>query len=340
MSRPEQVGALDLVPGNTRLRARLGALLAPDELATAASAGLPALATALSTRGFPVPSGARAGPALRSALLVCVDNRRNDLLRAAVAAYSGRAGVLVEALLEEDDRADLVTMLRGAAAAAPAPVVLAAVRAVGRFDRDTVAAVVSDEPAALVPRLLARRLPDPETALAVGHVWRRFELHRDSAELEASVAAAHAMATERRLRTFGPAAAPVLRHLHLRRDAVNVVAAVRLRAAEDPTASPFLPAGRVPHAALRAIVAGREAATVVTPDWRRAVAAAERRGADALARAVDEVVDAAARNAAWRSDPLGASVPVAYVAAVRREARELRRVVVQAPEGRSAPVPS
>jgi vacuolar-type H+-ATPase subunit C/Vma6 len=331
VTRADPGAGLDLVPGNTRLRARLAALGPPDPPGTAART-MPELTAALRALGCEVPTGIADRHPLRAALLAAVDARRDTQLRAAVAAYPGRARLLVQALLDEDDRADLVTLLRAAATGQAAPAVLPALRAVGRFDPPTLREIVSGDPEAVVPRLLAGRLPDPDTALALGHAWRRFELHQDLAELESSVAAAHAEATRRRVRAFGPAAAPVLRQLARRRDAVNLVTAVRLRAAGSAANGQFLPAGDLPLTALRAVAAGREAAAVVPAAWRAAVAAAELRGAEAAARAIDDAVDAAARNPVWRVDPLGAGVPVAYVAAVRQQARALRQLVVLTPD--------
>ncbi len=71
--------------------------------------------------------------------------------------------------------------------------------------------------------------------------------------------------------------------------------------------------------------------------WRRGtacrgdrVARAAGGGVEAVARTLDEVVEAAALRPARRTDPLGASVPVAYVVAVTAEARALRRAVLPA----------
>lgn len=327
--------APDFIPGNTRLRARLADLVSDEQTAALVGCTLPELTEALRSVGVATGTASRGTPrpgeASRAELLAAVDLRRDGLLRAAAAAYQGEARDLVQALFDEDDRADLIALVRAAAAGAPAGLALSSVRAVGRFDEATVRDLVGGEPEAIVARLVAGRLPDPDTAGAVARAWERFALHTDLAELEATVAYVHADATRRRVAALGAAAAPVAHHLAHRRDALNLSAAVRLRDADFPGKG-FLPEGTVPLAGLRAVVAGREVAAVAPSRWRVAAAAAEPRGPEPLARALDDLVEGAARDPSWRMEPLGARVPVAYVAKVRHEARQLRRLVVLAPD--------
>ncbi|GLP76599.1 hypothetical protein TUM20983_37090 [Mycobacterium antarcticum] len=325
----------DLVAGNTRLRARLRELVSGEQAEALAGRPLPDLAETL--RGVGVTAGPAAGrvgeptEAWRAELLAAVDTRRNGLLRAAAAAYQGAARGLVEALFDTEDRADLVTLLRAAATATPAQAVLGAVHAVGRLDAAAMRDLVAGEPDAIVPRLLTARLPDPDTAAVLARAWERYTLHTDLAELEATVAVAHAEATRRRVAAMGVVGAPVAEHLARQRDAVNLVAAVRLRGANPPP-SVFLPAGHVPLHHLRAVAAGRDVAAVTPARWRAAAAAAEPRGPEPLARVLDDLIDAEARHPSWRTEPLGARVPRAYVALVHHEARALRLLVVLAPD--------
>lgn len=330
---------VEFLAGNTRLRARLAQILTDDRLDGWGGRSLPELAEVLPAIGVPIADagangGADGGRALpvevtTAQVLAAVDARRDARLRAAAAAYQGSARDLVTAIFDEEDRGDLMTLLRAAATDTPVDPVPAAVYGVGRFDETTLRELVAGEPAAIVPRLVAARLPDPDTAAAVGRAWDRFALHGDLDELESTVAVAHAAATRRLVAGLGPAAAPVAEHLAHRRDAVNLVTAVRLRRATavEPY---FLPEGTVSTALLSAVASGREVATVVPVRWRAAVAAAEPRGPDALRRTLDDLVDGAARNPSWRTEPLSARVPLAYAAMVRHEAAQVRRLVVLA----------
>lgn len=310
---------VDLVPGNTRLRARWPAVLRGDQLAGLRS---PADVAAV-LRGT-----ARAGAAEPLDLLDAVDARRDDLLRAAVAAYEGTARDLVITLVSDVDRADLVTLLRGVATEAAPERILAAVRAVGRLDPATVRELVVDEPGALLARLVARRLPDPDTAHALATAWRQFELHRDLAELEVAAARAHAASTEEALTRFGPVAEPVRAHLARTRDAVNLLTAVRLRGLREATPGDLLPPGDIPLPALRAVAAGGDPAAAAPLPWRAAVGRAVVAGVEPLARALEELVEEPVLRPSRRTDPLGPSVPIAYVTAVTVEARALRRAVL------------
>ena len=318
---------VDLVPGNTRLRARWPAVLRGEQLA--GLHGPADVAAVLRAAGNRVPADA-SGRLDPSGLLEAVDGRRDDRLRAAVGAYEGAARDLVGTLVSDVDRADLVALLRGAATGAAPERILDAVRAVGRLDPVTARELVADEADALLARLVARRLPDPATAHAVAAAWRQFELHRDLAELEVAAARAHMASTLQALDRFGPVADPIRAHLARGRDAVNLVTALRLRARGEAAAGDLLPPGTVALPALRAVAAGGDVVAAAPLPWRPAIARAAGGGVEAVARTLDELVEAAALRPARRTDPLGASVPVAYVVAVTAEARALRRAVLPA----------
>ncbi|MBL8931651.1 MAG: hypothetical protein JNL54_16140 [Kineosporiaceae bacterium] len=176
MTGPRRLAAPDFVYGNTRLRARRGERPEP-----AAGTDPQAASTLLRSR-----------------------------LRGMHGLYSGAAADIVGAVLAGFDVADVVTLLRGAIGRQPAQVVLPAVLAVHRVTeaaaRDVAAA---GEAAAAVQRLREYKLPDPDTARELPGIWERYELHRDSAELErelAQTALGHRLAT---LDAYGAAAEPV-----------------------------------------------------------------------------------------------------------------------------------
>lgn len=208
----------DFVYGNTRIRARRGR---PPQTPAADPAGGPGTD----------PTAATAALATR--------------LRELPGLYQGDAAEIVGALLARYDLADVVTLLRGALGGQPAAVVLPAVLAVHRVTdaaaRDVAAA---GDPAVAVQRLVRHRLPDPQTARALPAIWQRYELHRDSAELERELALTAWRHTEAALARFGAAADPVL--AALRREHADLLDVERLRLeGGDPAATAQVEADRV-----------------------------------------------------------------------------------------------
>jgi vacuolar-type H+-ATPase subunit C/Vma6 len=320
---------VDMVAGNSRLRARWPALLGAEPLR--------GLRSAEDAAGVLLASGQAvhgSGSGLLAAVLDAVDVRRDALLRAAVHAYHGPARDLVGTLVSDLDLADIVTLLRGAATAAPPAPVRARIHRLGWFDPGPVLELLAREPAAVASGLAAQ-LPDPELARAVGRAWRDFELHADLAELEATTAGAHARGVAARLRRFGRVADPVRDHLSAVRDATNLVTALRLRSRGQVGPADLLPGGTLPAALLRAVAAGRDVVTAAPRGWRDDIRHAVGLGVEPVARALGERTTAGATHVSWRTEPLGARVPVAYVAAVRAEAAALRRAAVQRPSDRA-----
>ncbi|QJY51148.1 hypothetical protein [Pseudonocardia broussonetiae] len=89
-----------------------------------------------------------------------------------------------------------------------------------------------------------------------------------------------------------------------------------------PTSDPLRAQQRFARAI--AIAAGADVAAAAPRSWRHALERAAPDGVESLARACESAADAAARHVSWRTEPLSARVPVAYLAEVDAEARRLR----------------
>ncbi|WP_409331593.1 V0D/AC39 family V-type ATPase subunit [Trujillonella humicola] len=336
------MGRPDFVMGNTRLRARRGALLDPEQLARLAGRDLAGLAADLRTTAY--GTGMPPGPVGRQVLLEAVEERRREALRGVRAVYRGEAADVVGVLLSRYDLADTLTLLRGAAHDLPDDDVLAALHGVGALTPAAARHVVAEEAEAVVQRLAEARLPDPGTAAAARRAWERYLLHGDLAELELAVARAAAERADRLLVEVGRPAAPLRRFVAAERDAANLVAALRLgRAGTDPTEVPahLLPAGEIPVRALVAVAAGGDPASAAPAEWRGETARASTAGDLAgLGRALERHLLTAAARAGRTGDPLGVDVPLGYVAAVELETLALRRLVLTAPVAPPASTPA
>ena len=323
--------ARDLVVGNTRLRVRRTALLGAERVAGLGGRDLEGVIGQLLGTIY----GRHLDPAAadrRSAALIAVTAARRELLRAVLAVHRGPAQDVVGPLLSPYDVADVLTLLRGAAHDLPDDDVLDAVDAVGALTPAVARHVVADDPEVVVPRLVAARLPDQDTARVLPAAWERYLRHGDLAELELTVAREAAHAQDRRLADVGPLAQPVRRHLAAGRDATNVLTALRLRGDVPMTQASLLPPGELDERALLALAVDGRPGPSLPAAWR---ARLERRPdpADlpALAQELQELrlTTAVAR---YRSgDPLGADIAVGYVAAVETEARALRQLLTTAP---------
>ncbi|WNV77812.1 V-type ATPase subunit [Geodermatophilus sp. DSM 44513] len=334
MSRP------DLVTGNTRLRARRTALLDAGQLARLAERDRAGLAADLRATAYGPLLGS--GPVDRPALLRAVEERRREALRGVRTVYRGEAAEVVGVLLARYDLADTLTLLRGAAHDLPDDDVLPALHCVGALTPAGARHVVAEEAEAVVHRLAAARLPDPETAAAARRAWERYLLHGDLAELELTVARAATARADRLLAAVGRPAAPLRAFLAAERDAANLLTALRLARAgtADPGAvrAQLLLPGTVPERVLLAVAAGGDPGAAAPAAWRADLARALGTGdLPGLARTLEQRRLAAAA-AGWRTgDPLGVAVPLGYVAAVEEEARQLRELVTLAAGPRLRP---
>lgn len=323
----------DLAAGNARLRARRTALLGPERMARLAGRDLAGLVGDLRGTAYGRHLDTTATD-IRAALLSSIGEARRELLRAVVAVHRGPAGEIVGPLMAPYDVADVLTLLRGAAHDLPDEQVLDAVDAVGAVTPAAARHVVADDPEVVVPRLVAARLPDPDTARELPAAWERYLRHGDLAELELTVTRAAAQSQQRRLAPFGPRAQSVRSYLAAGRDLANVLTVLRLRGRRTNDAAvraALLPAGTLDERVLLALTANGSPAAA--PALLRARLARLSGPADlpGLAAELQQARLAAAGQRYRSGDPLGDDVPVGYVAGVEAEALALRQLVLTAP---------
>jgi vacuolar-type H+-ATPase subunit C/Vma6 len=312
----------DFIAGNTRLRARLPALLGPVDYDQLTGVSREAAAERLAATTYrPYLSRDQAGD---PRLLDAVGRRLRDLLRAVRGLYGGAAGTAVGVLLARHDLHDALALLRGARTGQPTAIRLAAVMGVGAFDQRAAADIAAaPDCTTAVLRLTAHRLPDALTARALPAAWDRYELNGDPDEFETTVAAAAIDGWTDRLERVGRAARPVLQVIRAECDRANLLAVLRDSALETPR---LLPTGLVPESALLAVRRGDpQPAVAVRPGWRQPL---EQHLGDQDLTALEWRLDVAVWRQSVlglrRGDPLGADVPVGYVLAAECEARTVR----------------
>jgi vacuolar-type H+-ATPase subunit C/Vma6 len=312
----------DFIAGNTRLRARLPALLGPVDYDQLASVSRQAAAERLAASIYrPYLNRDQVGD---RQLLEAVGRRLRDLLCGVRGLYGGIAGTAVGVLLARHDLRDALALLRGSRTGQPAAVRLAAVMGVGALDQRAAADIAAaPDGATTVIRLAAHRLPDPLTARTVPAAWERFELNGDPDEFETTIAAAAIDGWTDRLEWVGRAARPVLELVQAECDRANLLAVLRDPALEMPR---LLPIGLLPESALLAARQGdREPVVAARPGWRQPL---ERHVRDEDLAALEWDLDVAVWRQAVRGlrrgDPLGADIPVGYVLAAECEARTIR----------------
>ncbi|TDW79519.1 V-type ATPase subunit [Kribbella sp. VKM Ac-2566] len=313
----------DFITGNTRLRARLPALLGPvdyDQLAgVSGGAVAERLAASSAYRAY-----LNRDQGDDRQLLDSVGRRLRDLLRGVRGLYGGIAGAAVGVLLARHDLQDALALLRGARTGQPAAVRLAAVMGVGAIDQRAAAdiAAASDGTTAVI-RMATHRLPDTLTARALPAAWERYELTGDSDEFETTIAAAAIDGWTDRLEWIGRAARPVLELIQAECDRANLLAVLRDPALQTPR---LLPAGLVPEPALLAARRGDPQPAIATyPNWRQPLERhLHNKDLPALEWDLDVQLWRQAVRGLRRGDPLGATVPVGYVLAAECEARTIR----------------
>lgn len=318
----------DFISGNTRLRARLPALLGPVDYDQLAGVSREAAAERLAASTYrPYLTRDQVGD---RQLLEAVGNRLRYLLRGVQGLYAGTAGTAVGVLLARHDLEDALALLRGARTGQPAAVRLAAVMGVGALDQRTAADIAAaPDGATAVLRLSTNRLPDPLTAWALHAAWEHYELHGDPDEFETTIAAAAIDGWIDRLEWVGRAAHPILALVQAECDRANLLAVLLDPALETPR---LLPAGLVSESALAAARRGDpKPAVAARPGWRQPL---ERHLRDddlpALEWGLDVDLWRQAVRGLRRGDPLGADVPVGYVVAAECEARTARLLLAGA----------
>jgi vacuolar-type H+-ATPase subunit C/Vma6 len=312
----------DFIAGNTRLRARLPALLDQAEYerlsALPRDAAVEQLASTI-YRAYPTQ-----GEDAEAHLLRVVGQRLRDVLGDVRRLYVGSARSMVGVLLARHDLHDTLALLRGARGGKPTAARLSAVMGVGELDRGAAADIgAADDGATAVQRLAAHHLPDPLTARVLPAAWDRFELSSDPDEFEATVASTAITGWLTQLERAGRGARPVLELVREECDRSNLLAVLRDSAVETPH---LLPVGAISLPALLAARRGDPTAVLAArPGWSAAL--------DRPPNQPDlSVLEWDLKVAHWRQavrqirrgDPLGADVPVGYVVAAECEARVVR----------------
>jgi hypothetical protein len=331
----------DFIAGNTRLRARLPALLGPadyDRLATLShEAAVERLAGSIYR---PYLGGERLddrqqqdGQRLDGQLLDAVGSRSRALLRGVRGLYGGTARAVTDVLLARHDLQDTLGLLRGARTGRPSADRAGAAMCVGAVDQQAcldVAAAIDG--ATAVIRLAAHHLPDPETARGLLSAWEQYTLNDDPEELETTIAASAISGWTARLVHVGQAAAPALELVQAECDRANLLAALSDPAGDMPR---LLPPGLVDEPALWAAHRGSSAPLLAArPGWSAAVDRHARDGdLPALEWALAMADWSRALRELRRGDPLGAAVPVGYVLAAECEARTVRLLLADAYSG-------
>lgn len=321
----------DFIAGNTRLRARLSAMLDASDYERLTDSSLDAAVDSLGATAYrPHLDRCRAED---REVLDAVTERLRVLLRGVRGVYGGAAGEVVSILLARHDLADTLALLRGGRTGQPAGERLAAVMAVGAVDEQAAAEVADAvDGATAMTRLAAHRLPDPATARVLPAAWDRFELTADPNELETSIAASAVHQWISALTRSGKAARPVLELVKAECDRANLLAVLRDPADDAPRQ---LPAGRLdPAALLAARKSGVTGLVAVRPEWRQAL---DRYTRDGDLVELEWNLDVAIWRGAVRrlrlGDPLGADVPVGYALAAECEARNVRLLLLAARRG-------
>jgi vacuolar-type H+-ATPase subunit C/Vma6 len=321
----------DFIAGNTRLRARLPALLGRADYDRLAALPHEAAVERLAASIYrPYLSGDRIDD---SQLLDAVGNRLRDLIRGVRGLYGGTAAAAADVLLARHDLADTLGLLRGARTGQPLAHRVAAAMCVGALDQQTCLDVAAaTDGATAVIRLAAHRLPDPATARGLSAAWEQYTLDDDPEELETTIAATAITGWTARLEHVGKAAAPALELVHAECDRANLLAALR-----DPTGDlpRLLPPGAVDEPALSAAHRGNPTPLLAArPGWGHAMGAYARDGdLPALEWALATADWVRALRELRRGDPLGAAVPVGYVLAAECEARTVRLLLADRDSG-------
>jgi hypothetical protein len=320
----------DFVAGNTRLRARLPALL--DRTEYDRLAGMPLEAARERLAATLYRPQLNAGDADAGLVLRAAGQRLCDLLRGVRGCYVGTAHSVVGVLLARHDLHDVLALLRGARAGQPAPRRLAAVLAVGVLDVRAAAELAAGDGPTTALRLAAQHLPDPVTARALPAAWDRYELNADDDELEATVASTAIGGWTTALSRVGRAARPVLDLVRAECDRANLLAVLR-----DPMRDPprLLPPGLLTLPALLAARDGDHTRVLAArPGWGAALDRLPRHNElTALEWDLNAALWRQAVRDLRRGDPLGADVAVGYVVAAECEARTVRLLLAGATAG-------
>ena len=323
--------------GNTRLRARKDRLLRDADYERLLGEDIEGLLRGLADTPY-APAG---DPAVRGRerLHRAVRFHLGRALEEMRSFYSGRARVLVDALLSRFDIQNVITVMR--ARAHPETTVedaLAALVPVGWLVEPLANEVLRPHELAGVVDVLATRMPDPEQGKVLRAALHEYERTDDLAALERAVLTDHAARLAEQLADTGKAGATLRQFGQREIDEHNLVVALRLRdaiasGAQDtaPPAEAALPGGAIPAATLATVVPAPAAAVVTTIGrlaggiWQTALERWLATGdLHALQRSLERAAIADVTALFVNGDPLAIDIPLAYTTALQVEARNLR----------------
>lgn len=332
--------------GNTRLRARLPALLGRSDFERLLTLDDDALLGELARTPYAREVQAEAArQRLPRSLQRAITRHLARALRELRSFYEGAAGETVDLLLRRWDLHNLLVVARMHVSRLAEEDAAAALVPLGGLDEPTAAELARQgEPQAAVDRLVAWRLPTPALAAALGRAWAVYERDEDLSALEWRLAVTAYDSLLERARELGKPADPVAYALRSEVDLRNLMAVLRTaaEARADEGDVRIVPGGTVPPTALSeaagedgaADAARRLAAVPAAGRWSATLERFADEGED-LARVEAELeadIAAAARRHLRAADPLGAAVPVAYGILKELEARNLR-IVAEAAAG-------
>ena len=329
------LGEPDFGYGNARLRARRSELLSDADYERLLGEDVAGLLGALEqTRYAPdLEVAGRTGTLPR--LHEAISRHLSRSLQQMRSFYADRARSLVDMMLSRFDVHNVVTVLR-AQAGEKREAADALVR-VGWMTGSLAREVLRQEGLAASVDLLARSTPDRGQGAALHTAFAEYERTEDLAALERAVFAEHAVRLSASLASAGSAARTLLHFGRREIDERNLLVALRLRdalasgaEADTPPADTRLPGGSVPLAVFRTALNAPTSAAVVASLGRHArwQTPLERWAASedlsALERELERrrIADAIALFVA--GDPLAIDVPIAFMAAKRTEAHNLR----------------
>jgi V/A-type H+/Na+-transporting ATPase subunit C len=249
----------DFSYGNTRLRARRGALLRGADYERLIGEDVDGLLGALERTPYAQDAEAaqrhdglwRLHEAIRTHLGRSLEEMR--------AFYAERVRELVDLLLSRFDLQNVVSVLRAKAGTQhPADGALVAIASVGWLVEPLASEILRQRELAGAVNLLARSTPDREQAHTLQAAFSEYERTENLAELERAVVADHAARAVATLDTAGRDGRTLLEFVRRAIDERNLLAALRLRdalasgAAAEPQRDTLLPGGSIAPAAFAA----------------------------------------------------------------------------------------
>ncbi len=321
--------------GNTRLHARRSALLRDADYERLIGLDVDGLLGALATTAYAADVEASRAPDGLRRLHDAIRAHLSRSLEEMRAFYAGRARALVDVLLARFDNHNVIAVLRAHAdTRRPAEEALPTLIDMGWLTGPLAREILRQGEFAGAVDLLARSAPDREQTGALRAAFVEYQRTEDLAALEQAVAGDHAARADAALSGAGPEAETLLRFTRREIDDRNLLIALRLRDTPAPGAeATLLAGGSIPlarfGAALDTAAPAAVAATLgplgAEGSWP---APLQRWAADGdllgLESALQRGRIAAAAALFGAGDPLSIDVPIAFTAAKRTEARNLR----------------